>query len=105
MYLKICLIMVMLVLIQGCYYDIVQPNDPNKPPEFVSFSGDLQPIFDASCNTSGCHDGAHAPNLKPEESYNAIVNGGFVNIAIPDQSILYKVLQSGSMPPTGKLPP
>jgi hypothetical protein len=37
--------MVMLVLIQGCYYDIVQPIDPNKPPEFVSFSGDLQPIF------------------------------------------------------------
>jgi len=97
--------MVMLVLIQGCYYDIVQPIDPNKPPEFVSFSGDLQPIFDKNCNTSGCHDGAHAPNLLPKVSYNELIHGGFVNIVLPDQSTIYKVVNSGSMPPTGKLPP
>ena len=97
--------MVMVVSMLGCYYDIVEPFDPDKPPEFVSFSGDLQPIFDKSCTTSGCHDGGHDPNLLPEFSYNAIINGGFVNLVVPDQSILYKVLQTGSMPPTGKLPP
>ena len=64
-----------------------------------------KPIFDKNCNTSGCHDGAHAPNLLPKVSYNELINGGFVNIVIPDQSTIYKVLNSGSMPPTGKLPP
>jgi len=106
MNLKIFSIMVVLgTVMAGCYYDVVQPIDPNKPPEFVSFSGDLQPIFDKNCNTSGCHDGAHSPNLLPEVSYNELVTGGFVNTAIPEKSTLYTVLQGGTMPPTGKLPP
>ena len=98
-------ILVLAIITAGCYYDIVQPIDPNAPPKYVSFSGDLQPIFDRSCNTSGCHDGAHSPNLKPEVSYNELLNGGFVNTTIPEQSTIYTVLQTGSMPPTGKLPP
>ena len=93
------------MIMAGCYYDIVQPVDPNAPPNYVSFSGDLQPIFDRECTTSGCHDGSHSPNLTAEVSYNELVNGGFVNTVIPDQSTLYVELQSGSMPPTGKLPP
>jgi len=101
----IFLAMILLVsLITGCYYDIVLPPDPNAPPQNVSFSGDLQPIFDTKCATTGCHDGAHAPNLTAEESYNALMSGGFVNTTIPTESILYQVLQQGSMPPTGKLP-
>ena len=97
--------MVLLVaLITGCYYDIVLPPDPNAPAQNVSFSGDLQPIFDANCSSSGCHGGAHEPLLTDGESYNSIMSGGFVNVAIPTESILYKVLQSGEMPPTGKLP-
>ena len=96
---------VLAAVITGCYYDVVQPIDPNKPPEYVSFSGDLQPIFDQNCNTSGCHDGSHSPNLKAEVSYNELVTGGFVNTTIPEKSTLYTVLQGGIMPPTGKLPP
>src|SRR6187549_1527284 len=102
---KILLAMILLVsLITGCYYDIELPPDPNAPPQNVSFSGDLQPIFDANCASSGCHGGAHAPTLTPEESYNSLMSGGFVNTAIPAESILYKELNGGSMPPTGKLP-
>lgn len=105
MKLKIFATMVVMIAVGGCYYDILPPVDPNKPPEFVSFSGDLQPIFDRSCNTSGCHDGAHDPNLLPEEAYSALINGGFVNTSIPTESTIYVVLNTGSMPPTGKLPP
>ena len=86
-------------LITGCYYDVVTPANTNAPPQFVSFSGDLQPIFDLNCNKQGCHDGvAHDPDLTPNNSYNALVNGGFVNTTIPDQSILYTEVKSGSMP-------
>jgi hypothetical protein len=53
---KILLAMMILLvgLVTGCYYDIVLPADPNAPPQDVSFSGDLQPIFDANCSSSGC---------------------------------------------------
>src|SRR5436189_515746 len=102
---KILLTMILLVgLITGCYYDIVLPPDPNAPPQNVSFSGDLQPIFNTNCTSSSCHGGGHQPTLTPEESYNSIMSGGFVNVAIPTESILYQELQGGSMPPTGKLP-
>ena len=86
-------------LITGCYYDVVKPANTNAPPQFVSFSGDLQPIFDQNCNKSGCHDGvAHEPDLTPNNSYNSLMAGGFVNTTIPTESILYQEVASGSMP-------
>ncbi|HEX5152972.1 MAG TPA: hypothetical protein VFW07_16090 [Parafilimonas sp.] len=105
MKLKILLLAILLVgLVTGCYYDVIKPADPNAPPQQVSYSGDLQPIWTDNCTTSGCHDGAHDPLLTPEDSYNALMSGGFVNTAIPNESTLYQVLSGGSMPPTGKLP-
>jgi hypothetical protein len=105
MKLKIFSVIILLVgLITGCYYDVLKPADPHAPPQTVSFSGDLQPIFNSNCTTSGCHDGAHEPTLTPDKSYNSLISGGFVNTAIPSESILYQELNGGSMPPTGKLP-
>jgi len=93
-------------LISGCYYDVVKPIDPNKPPQNVSYSGDVQPIFSNSCLTTGCHNaGEHLPTLAPEDSYNSLLNGGFINTTLPEQSILYIELHSGGMPPTGALSP
>jgi len=89
-------------LMAGCYYDIVKPIDPNQP---VSYSGDLQPLWNANCTTTGCHDGSsHEPALIPDVSYNSLISGGFVNTQIPTESILYKELSTGAMPTTGKLP-
>ncbi len=90
--------------ITGCYYDVIKPVDLNKPPQNVSFSGDLQPIFDENCNSSDCHGGNHQPSLTPENAYGSLRSGGFINTTIPTESILYKVLKSGEMPPTGALP-
>jgi len=103
---KIFLVMILLGgFSAGCYYDIVKPADPNAPPQNVSYSGDLQPIFDANCTASGCHGAdSHVPILLAEESYNSLMAGGFVNTQIPTESILYKELASGAMPTTGKLP-
>ena len=97
---KIFLVTILLSgLLSGCYYDVITPADTNAPPQNVSFSGDLQPIFDQSCNKSGCHDGvAHEPDLTLSNSYNSIVAGGFINTAIPTESILYQEVKTGSMP-------
>lgn len=90
----------------GCYKDITSPGqDPNAPPQDVSFSGDLQPIFSANCTSSGCHDEkpGHNPSLVPGKAYNAIISGGYVNTAVPNSSALYTEVKSGSMPPSGAL--
>src|SRR3954462_3578338 len=87
----------------GCYKDVTSPgSDPNGPPQFVSFSGDLVPLFNTHCNTSGCHDDvpAHKPSLVPEKAYNAITSGGYINLAVPNSSTLYTVVKTGIMPPT-----
>lgn len=96
------------LLFNGCYKDVISPgSDPNGPPAFVSFSGDLVPLFNQHCNNSGCHDAvpAHAPSLVPDKAYNAIINGGYINLAVPNSSTLYVVVKDGRMPPTGALGP
>lgn len=80
----------------GCYRDVLLPDsvvDPDGPPQFVSYKEELSPMFNDKCATSGCHvTGAHKPYLTPDISYNQIVGGGFVNIEIPKESILYKAI-------------
>ena len=106
MKLKIFLAMIVLGgIVTGCYYDVVTPKDPNKPPQNVSLQYDLQPIFSSECGISGCHAaGDHKPYLVQDSAYTNIVSGGFVNTTLPSSSILYQEISSGAMPPGGKLP-
>jgi putative hemolysin len=87
----------LLALVMGfssCYKDIIKPeleDNPDGPPKQVSFKAELAPLFSTSCAKSGCHvTGAHKPYLETAISYQQIVNGGFVNLALPKESILYK---------------
>lgn len=92
--------------LNGCYKDVISPgSDPNGPPQYVSFSGDLVPLFNTHCNSTGCHDDlpSHAPSLVPDKAYNALTKGGYVNTAVPNSSTVYVVVQTGAMPPTGAL--
>ena len=88
------LLLLVIIGLSGCYKDIVIPqlaSDPDGPPQPVSFSTELKPLFAAKCTDAGCHvTGAHKPYLTPDISYTQIVNGGFVNLALPKESILYK---------------
>jgi len=87
-------LLVMVAGLTGCYRDIILPDavvDPDGPPEQVSFKNDIAPMVDAKCALSGCHvSGSHKPYMKLGGSYQEIVNGGFVNIVIPKQSIIYQ---------------
>ena len=93
-YLGLIFIMIMGVSLTGCYKDIIIPDaavDPDGPPQAVSFKNDLAPIFNSKCALSGCHvSGAHKPFLPTTTSYQEIVNGGYINILVPKESILYK---------------
>jgi hypothetical protein len=80
----------------GCYKDIIRPelaSDPDGPPQPVNYKTELAPLFNTSCAVTGCHvSGGHKPYLNTDVSYQQIVNGGFINLDFPKESILYKMI-------------
>lgn len=56
----------------SCYYDEMPPEAVIPIPDTVSYSKDIQPLWDQSC--INCHKpGATAPDLTAANSYAAIV--------------------------------
>ena len=98
-YLALILIMIMGISLTGCYKDVIMPEsavDPDGPPQAVSYKNDLAPIFNSKCALSGCHvSGSRKPFLGTPISYQEIVNGGYVNIIVAKESILYKNINGG----------
>ncbi len=100
----ISLVVVSLIL-TGCYYDKeVDPNSGGLPTN-VSFSNDVQPVFTKNCAMSGCHDEVptHNPTLVIGASYNALISGGYINVPVPNAGILYQEISEGNMPPGAPL--
>jgi hypothetical protein len=89
-----------LFLVSSCEYDWIEPTKgPIVPtPDTVSYSLNIQPIWDANCAMSGCHSSSGwDPPLTADKSYNELINNGFVNLAVPTESEIYKVIRTGSM--------
>lgn len=76
------------LFMSGCEKYIIKKPDI---PTGISFSEDLQPIFNTKCVR--CHSGPNDPDLSPEESYEALIDGGYVNTDDPESSELYTVLR------------
>lgn len=55
----------------------------------VSYSGDVQPIFNSNCVS--CHSGGQAPALTEGWSYDELVDGGYVDTDSPCESSLYQI--------------
>jgi hypothetical protein len=95
---------VVLITLSRCYYDEVLPVQPNVEVGEMSFAADIIPIFNKSCNGSGCHNGSVKPNLLPANAYNELFSGGYINKSSPADSKLYKWMigEMGTpMPPSG----
>ena len=65
---------------------------PPSGDVYETFSASVQPIFNSDCIS--CHDGGRDPNLTEGNSYNALKNGGFIDTANPESSVLYEKLTS-----------
>ncbi|MGN6542002.1 MAG: hypothetical protein ACTHKY_14435 [Ginsengibacter sp.] len=91
------LLLFVTVGLTSCYKDVILPKvATTKPPQFVSFSNDLQPVFTTNCALSGCHvKGGQTPYLTPDVSYQQLL-GGYVNTVKPEQSELY-IMINGNM--------
>jgi hypothetical protein len=91
------LLLFMAFALVSCYKDVILRSVVStKPPQYVSYSGDLQRIFTTNCAISGCHvKGAQVPYLTPDVSYQQLL-GGYVNTIKPEKSELY-IMINGNM--------
>jgi len=92
-YVNVIILVAGLITLFSCQYEkiMIDAPDPTVP---VSYSGDLQPIWDKGC--VGCHGvGATPPDLTPANSYNALFAEGYVDTITPDISIIYTCMISG----------
>ena len=76
--------------------------------ENVSFSQDIIPIFNQSCNAVGCHsENGVPPDLTPENAYQDLINTNMIDVANPERSELYIRMTdvTNPMPLSGILSP
>jgi hypothetical protein len=87
------------VSITGCYKDIITPAIAQSgPPPSVSFNNQILPILVTNCAKSGCHvPGSQTPYMDSAEAYKDLINGGFVDVVVPNQSVIYQELNGGPM--------
>jgi hypothetical protein len=91
------MVLALAAIFQACEYEWIEPEDA-EIPDVISYSNNIQPIFNRSCNTSGCHtSGGPDPDLSPDNSYNALLSGGYVDVNNPEGSSLYTSVKFGSM--------
>jgi hypothetical protein len=83
-----------LAMLSSCQYYWIEVDEPFIP-DTVSFSRDVIPIFEEGCNVSVCHGGSKAPDLRPDNAYQSLMTGGYVNTAEPALSTIYTCLISG----------
>lgn len=81
-----------MLLFTGCYKDKTVVFDTGEEiTRTVSFSGDIIPILNSSCNISGCHSaGGKSPDLTFANAYSSLSNGGYFNNDDPQSSLLYQ---------------
>jgi len=89
----------------SCYYDEIPAETETPIPTVVSYSKDVQPLWDQSCTS--CHKpGATAPDLTAANSYAALTkNNKYVIPGNAAGSSLHKSLTgegAALMPPAGK---
>jgi hypothetical protein len=93
--------LLLVIVLGGCglgsctYY--TNEYDPLEVPDNVSFEADIVPIFDASCNTAGCHNGTIAPDLREDKAYNSLTSGYVTDVSAAENNKLYQAIDGGSM--------
>ena len=95
-----------MLLLIGCYKDKTVISDTGEEiTRTVSYAGDIIPIFNKSCNGSGCHAaGGIKPDLSALNAHTALTNGNYLNTTSPETSLLYQWMagkKGTPMPTTG----
>lgn len=86
-----------LLVLSSCEYEKRELVDEEDLPDVVNFQEHIIPIFNQSCNSSGCHGGTVPPDLTPENAYSDLINGNYLDLESPENSKLYVKITEGSM--------
>lgn len=80
------------LFLTGCYKDKTVIFDTGAEiTRTVSFSTDIVPMLNKSCNVSGCHNaGGKPPDLSASNAFSSITVGNYVNIDNPESSVIYQ---------------
>ena len=88
----------------SCKKKTTSPSPTPSLPATVSFSNDIMPVFNAHCNTSGCHGGGSPSaglNLSSNVAYSQLFTKHEIDTSNASNSNLYIEVASGQMPQTG----
>ena len=88
-YLVFAAVLTCILLFDSCE-KVVFPPVEIELPDTVSYSLDIQPVWDNKCVS--CHNGSRDPDLRPDVSYDALWDGGYINVDQPEESELMKKL-------------
>jgi len=80
------------ISIVSCEYKYIDPIEVDLPDEPVSFSENVETIFQDKCIT--CHSSTN-PILTTGNAYNSLINGGYVDTSDPESSDLYEKVLGG----------
>lgn len=95
------LVVIGMMLFTGCTKTttVVVETPVSTDTATISFSSDIQPIFNVSCATAGCHvAGARAPNLSQGVAYKSLMDEGLVIPSDPVNSELMMWLTGKKSP-------
>jgi hypothetical protein len=98
--------LVMSFSLVSCEWEEYKVSD--IPIEEVSFSNDIMPIFNQSCNSVGCHNaGGIPPDLSPANGWQDLYDTDMIDLDNPANSELYvRMIDNASpMPLNGVLSP
>ncbi len=85
---QLLLMCICLVILSACEYDYVK-YEITPAPDNVSFSNDIMPIFNSSCNMGGCHNGSGpSPDLTPAGAYDDLFAENLIDTISPANSQL-----------------
>lgn len=93
----ILIIFILFGFMLACTYDTIAPRKV-EVPENISFDENVIPIFNKSCNVSGCHsNNGISPNLSANNAYISLTFFGYVDTDFPEESKIYIKTTIGSM--------
>jgi hypothetical protein len=103
---KILILMGMALFLGSCYYDTFPEEEEGPAPTDVSYSQDIQPLWNNDCTS--CHPRLAQPDLTEANSYNSLISGDYVVKGNADASVLYQSLLGSNgvslMPTSGQWP-
>ena len=90
----LAVVLLALTALWSCEYEKIVPEPLPPATDTIYYSTDIQPIWNGGC--AGCHgQGLTPPDLTAANSYNSLMNGGYINTADPAASEIYTVMASG----------